>query len=258
MTATLEDGWNALASAALLGTARRPPPSPPDGPFEAFAQPLDLAAALDAARRAGVRPGPVGALLVPAPVDVRPVCRESAAVRLTELIEYWPVLVDEWLERAHAGGWRLAPELVPGLLARVRAEPRRRAAVSALAGPLADWLVGLGLAPPAAPARTGRGAPTAQDADDHLPTPPADLAGLWRLDGPALASALADGLERAQLANRHRPMLVRLLCEVPVGHLAPVAQRLGRAGTNAATMGLALHLADLATTRAAMIQELLP
>jgi hypothetical protein len=135
------------------------------------------------------------------------------------------------------------------MLQRFRTDGRRRAAIIELAGPVADWLVELDLAP------VGGGKPAAPDLD--LPPPAGDFAPLWELPGDQLAATLLDGLTRAQLANRHRPLLVRLICEIPAERLAPVIDALSRAATNAATMGLALTLADLAQIRATMIQELL-
>jgi hypothetical protein len=249
VTTTYEDHWGELAGAALLGTDRRSAPEPLGGPMAGFIAPLDQVAALAALRRAGLRPGPAAPPLITPPVDLRPVCLEAASRRLHEIIEQWPVLIDEWLRLARAGGWRLAPELVPTMLQRFRTDGRRRSAVIELAGPVADWLVELDLAP------IGGGKPAAPDLD--LPPPTGDLAPLWALPGDQLAAALLDGLTRAQLANRHRPVLVRLICEVPVERLAPVIDALSRAATNAATMGLALTLADLAQIRATMIQELL-
>jgi hypothetical protein len=87
---------------------------------------------------------------------------------------------------------------------------------------------------------------------------PADIARYAEFDAELLASSLAVGLERGELSNRHRPMLVRLLCLVSPAVLPTVAAALHRAGSNPATMGLALGLADLTSIRHSMIQELLP
>ncbi len=132
--------------------------------------------------------------------------------------------------------------------------PIRPAAAAVVAGTglLADWLVELfpeQLAP-----RRGSTRPP----EPPAPPLPDDFARLAALDGPVLAATLAEGLERAEIANRHRPLLIRLLCTVPPTHLEPCAAALRRAGTHPATMGLALGLAELASLRHVMIQELLP
>jgi hypothetical protein len=247
---TYEDQWNLLAGAALLGTDRRPTPEALPGPLGSFGAAIDQVAVITCLRRAGLRPfAPAAPLIVP-DLDPRPMCRREAGWRLQDIIEQWPVLIDEWLRLAAQAGWRLPPELVPSLLIRFRTDGRRRAAIIDLAGPLALWLIDLDLAP------VGGGQPTAADLEP--PPMPVDFAPLWRLPGDELAAALADGLTRAQLANRHRPLLVRLLCDIPADRLPPVIEALSRAGTNATTMGLALTLADLAQIRATMIQELLP
>jgi hypothetical protein len=251
VTTTFEQQWEELAAVALLGADRRPTPEPLAGALSPFGSaPLDQVAALNAARRGGLRASaPITPLPAP-PDDLRPICPPPATARLAEILEQWPVLIDEWLQVAATAGWRLAPEVVPGLLVRFRGDPHRRSTVVALAGPVADWLVDLDLAPVAS------GKPPAK-AEPPFALP-ADLAGLWQLESAQLAAALIDGLGRAQLANRHRPVLVRLICDVPVAALEVVAEGLSRSATNASTMGLALTLADLAQTRASMIQELQP
>ena len=258
MSETLESHWAELAGVALLGSDRRPVPEPPGGPLAELAAArhagdagealLDRVAVLGALRKGGLRPGPGVPLLVPAAGDLRPICPPAATTRLVDLLAAWPQLVDEWLATVVAQGWRLSPELVVPLLAKFRSDGARRALVREAAGPLADWLVEL---------FPHLVAPRKATVKPEPPALPADIARLAELEGEALAFTLADGLERGELVNRHRPLLERLLCLVPVAHLPACAALLNRAGTNPNTMGLALSLADLATTRHAMIQELL-
>lgn len=252
------DHWGRLATAALLGTDRRGAPEPPPGPLaDAVARlaPADDAesvlaqvALLGAARRAGLRAAAPVAELAPCPPDDRPVCPPAAAARLPMLLEHAPTLVDEWLDRVDRAGYRLPPDLAATLLARHRADARR-ALVERATGPLAAWLTGLfpdTLAPP-------RG---------RVPTPveppplPADLAELVARPAPEIAAALAGGLADGRLGARLRAPLVQLVSRLRPSTLGPVAEALSRAGTNPATLGLALTLADLARTRAAMIAEL--
>jgi hypothetical protein len=208
-------------------------------------------ALLAAARRAGLRPGEPVALLAPCPPDDRPPVPPAAAARLPDLVEHAPSLVDEWLDRVVAGGYRLPGPLAVTLLERHRADARR-ALVEQAAGPQAEWLAGL------FPERFARPKARRPPAPMEPPPLPADLARL--IDRPAAetATALAAGLASGQLGVRLRAPLAQLVGRLPADSLGPVAEALARAGTNPATLGLALALADLARTRAAMIAELPP
>lgn len=263
MTDTWADHWSRLATASLLGTDRRPAPEPPPGPLAdavADAAPADDAesvltqvALLVAARRAGVQPAPPVPVLAPAADDPRPLCPPAAARRLPELVAHAPSLVDEWLDRLVTGGFRLAPDAAVTLLARHRNDGRR-ALVEQAAGPLAAWLTEL------FPRSFGRGARGTIPVLEPPPLP-ADLAALAVQaadDAEGVAAALAAGLASGHLGVRLRAALVQLVSALPSAALNTVADALSRAGTNAATLGLTLSLADLARTRAAMIDELTP
>ncbi len=259
---SLADLWAGLVSSALLGTDRRAAPSAFGGQVDDITRlrthhddselVLDRVAAIAAMRRAGLRPGPVVPGLLTAPDDPRPVCRPAAVERLPDLLEHWPVLVDQWLAELDRGGWRLPPDAVVELLGRWRNDPERRAVVHHLAGPIATWLVELFPAELAPVRREG-----ARPAAVERRLPP-DIAPFATLDASALAAALASGLDDGALGVRHRPALIDLLMQVPPERLATVADALERAGANPTTMGLALSLADLARTRLAMIEELTP
>jgi len=276
---TLADHWAALASAALLGTDRRPAPTPPPGALADLvgaSRPADDAesvlvqvAALAAARRAGLRPAPAAPRLASCPDDDRPLCPPAAGRRLDELIEAWPELVDEWLTRLAAAGFRLRPQHVVALAIRHRTDVARRALIDQAAGPLAPWLAGLfptqfagaarSRARPVAPSNAAPSstAPpsTAAAVDEPFPLPP-DLAPLVGAAPADVIGTLVDGLSRGRLANRHRPVLVHLVRRLDPAILAPLAEALSRAGTNPSTLGLTMSLADMARTRAAMITEL--
>lgn len=257
---SLAEHWQSLAAVALLGTDRRSPPAVPDGDLadlvadrhagDAGEAVLDQVAALGALRRGGLRPGPPVALLDVADDDPRPVCPPAATARLADLLDAWPQLVDEWLGALVSHGWRLAPEAAVPLLNRFRAHPPRRALALQAVGPLGDWLAEL-FPDLVGPRRTAT-------VPAEPPPLPADVQRLARADADALAAALAEGLESGEFSKRHQPMFERVLCSVPIDHLPAIAARLNRAGTNPHTMGIALSLADLAGTRHAMIQELLP
>jgi hypothetical protein len=276
---SLAGHWGELVSASLLGVERRPAPAPMAGPLDDLVaararsdeaeRVLDDVAAISAMRRAGVRPGPGAAPLVPAPEDPRPTCRPAAVDRLYDLLEQWPALVDPWLAGVAHGGWRLPPDVAVELLRRWRAEPRRRATVIELTGALAGWLVALfpdelasrlAERPGRAASRSASASPAASPAPDAAngPAIPPDLVPLLDLDGPALAGALAQGMRDGAFGVRHRPGLVELLLHTAPENLAPVGDALERAATNPETMGLAISLADLARVRLGMIEELTP
>ncbi len=252
--------WGALAAAGLLGTDRHPLPPPPDGAAAELADArraadagdaaLDQIALLGALRRGGVKPDrPVDGLLLAAD-DRRPICPPAAAVRMAELLEVWPELVDDWLDALELAGWRLAPELTVDLLSRWRGDPPRRARAIAAAGPVAMWLIEL------FPASLAAKSTAAAAAAPHRLALPDEFAELLTLDQSAFAETLARRLEAGSLANRHRPLLLTLLRMVPPSWLPATAARLDRAGTNPATIGLALGLAAFAADRQAMLEEL--
>jgi hypothetical protein len=274
---TIAERWALLASSALLGTDRRSAPVPPPGPLETLwhdrgvddiaVAVLDQVVAITAMRRAGLRPAPAVTPLQAAPSDARPLCSAASVDRLADVLERWPVLVDQWLDLVQQGGRQLPADAAVELLARWRADANRHALVVELTGGLPTWLIEMfptelaprrssrQTAPPRAAAAmlTGTGEPAALPADL-----PADLADLAALDAEPLAAALSDGLQRGTLGVRHRPGLVALLLAVPAGRLLTVAGALERSATNPATMGLTVSLADLARTRFAMIEELTP
>ena len=282
---TLADQWAALASAALLGTDRRPAPVPLPGPLADLvgaSRPADDAesvlvqvAALAAARRAGLRPASAALPLASCPDDDRPLCPPAAARRLDELIGAWPELVDEWLTRLAAAGFRLRPQHVVALAIRHRTDAPRRILIDEAAGPLAPWLAGLFPAQlgsaarsrtrPVAPSNTAASSTAASNTavsntaavDEPFPLPP-DLAPLVGAAPSIVIGTLVDGLSRGRFANRHRAVLVHLVRRLDPPVLAPLAEALSRAGTNASTLGLTMSLADLARRRAAMIAELTP
>lgn len=296
---SLSEHWGELVATAMLGTARRKPPPRPPGVLEMFHAPsplgggappdsnspvdaghdeafdlLDQVAALTAIRRAGLRPAPPPPALAPCPADERSLCPPAAIRRLPELLQSWPVLVDEWLVVLESSGFRLAPEDVVTLLLRYRSDPARRARVAAAAGPLAGWLQGLfpellasrrGTA--RTPVRAGKGGQrggsstahppgaVANEPDQGLALPP-DLVPLVELSAEALAEALLQGLDQRRWVHRHRPLLVRLICLVDPAVLPVVADRLASAVVDPSNVVLATDLAHLSRTRADMLAEL--
>ena len=262
---TVDSYWQEMVTVALLGTDRRDPPAPPQGGLAHLAadQPLGTpserllqqVAACAVVRRAGVLPGPAAPLVAPPATDARPVTPPSATATWRRVMSDWSVLEDEWVLAVVIGGRRLAPELVPPLLARHRAEATRHARVMVAAGPLGRWMIEwsprLGCT-----SRT----PLVAEAIGELPalaiTP--DLAPLLSAPGREVAAVVAGGLSSGALVTSHRAVLTNLLARVQPSALPAVAQALDRVDPSRATIGLAFALADLARLRHHMLTELEP
>ncbi|MFC8565637.1 DUF5691 domain-containing protein [Streptomyces sp. NPDC057245] len=150
-------GWEALVTAALLGTDRRTPPGSEPGAGAPGAL-LDSAAAETVRRRAGLRPARAARRPDPAPEDPRPVLPADAAHRLTVLLADRPgpaavgrrgsapdlmELLPQWLATANSRGFAAPPEALPALLDAARGRTDLRPAVLAFAGPRAVWLARL-------------------------------------------------------------------------------------------------------------------
>ncbi|MGI9645641.1 MAG: hypothetical protein ACR2O6_10065 [Ilumatobacteraceae bacterium] len=263
---TFAEHWDSLVTTALLGTDRREPPAVAGAIGDLVADTarpspsqrmLAEVAACVAVRRAGVVPGPALAPLVPPPVDDRPVCVPAAAERWVHLVRSWPVLEDEWTITLIANGWRMAPELVAPLLRRHRRDPLRQARVFIAAGPLGEWLV------EHVPDLAGSGPPASIPPEVHeslgelpeLPIPP-DLSALGALPGEECGRRLAEAVEAGSLGRAHRAVLVNLVARLPATTLADLARALGVVDPTSPGHGLASVLADLATTRHRMLDEL--
>lgn len=262
-TVTMEEHWRDLVTAALLGTDRRDPPEPV-GPLvdlvadTARSAPsermLAQVAACTAVRRAGVLPGPMVDPLAPPDEDLRPICIPAAAERWQHISRSWPVLEDEWILVLIRNGWRLSPELIPAMLLRHRKHPVRRARVVAAAGPSAGWLADH------IPALSAQHPAAAIDAEllaelPALPIPP-DLIELLDATGAETGGALGQQLESGGLVHAHRAVLVNLLARVRSDALVDIADVLSSVDSRSSGHALATVLADLATTRHRMLDEL--
>ena len=259
----LNDYWNEMVTAALLGTDRRDPPAPPVGGLADLAaddpQPtpsqrlLQQVAGCVVVRRAGLLPGaPVASVAPPAP-DSRPPTPQSATTTWRRVVADWPVLEDEWVLTVVRTRRRLAPELVPPVLARHRTDATRHARALAAAGPLGDWMIEW----------SPRLACTAQ----HPPVPErmAELPDLSivpqlvpLLSAPAadVARTLSSGLSSAELGRAHKAVLVNLLARMEPSSLPSVAHAIDRVDPSSPSIGLAFALADLAHLRHHMLTEL--
>jgi hypothetical protein len=149
------DHWRDVVSAALVGTARRPPP-PALGGIAAVepgalggpeAALLATAGVLAAYRRAGRLPDAAPPQLPPpAEPDPRPACSETATHVLELLLSNelplpggTGVLVGEWLAGALRAGCRLPARFLPRLL-DLGATVSWRPALLELVGPRGRWL----------------------------------------------------------------------------------------------------------------------
>lgn len=152
-------GWDALVTAALLGTRRRAPdvaalPAAVAGYAATMADTgdgadpavrlLDAAALATVYRRAGRRPASAPPPLPVAPDDTAPPVGAAAAARLAGLLDSGDAdLLGEWLRAAAAAGRRAPDDLLPSLLdVAVRRRELAPHAVAVL-GRRGEWLAGL-------------------------------------------------------------------------------------------------------------------
>ena len=262
---TIDDQWRELVTTALLGTDRREPPTA-DGELgdlvadavraDPSSRMLAQVAACTAIRRAGVLPGASVAPLARPDEDDRPICTPAAAARWRHIVASWPVLEDEWMLTLIEQGWRLAPDLVPQILARLRRDPIRRARALVAAGPLARWLVEhlpeleSSNARPPTPIELERIALL-----PDLPVPP-ELAALTDATGAEIGGTIAVGLEERALGEAHRAVLINVIARCPPDALLDIVDVLDAVDPSSPGRGLASVLADLATTRHRMRDEL--
>jgi hypothetical protein len=262
-----DDHWHQLVTAALLGTDRRDPPAPPPGPLadlvadtvrETPSQRMlaDVAASA-AVRRGAFVAGPPATRLVAAPVIDRPSCPVEAVATWRYLAAEWPVLEDEWVLAAFEHRWQLPPDVVVALLGTHRDDPVRRARVALAAGPLAGWLTehvpGLAAGGPAG----RRGAVDAEQVTTlpHLPIPP-ELAELTRVDAHTFCRRLLAEVDAGRMGRAERAVLVNLLARCRPEVLEPAAVALAEVDAGSPSAAEAWALADLATTRRRMLDEL--
>jgi hypothetical protein len=274
----IEAHWQELLTVALLGTDRRDPPTPPDGPVgdvvadavrdEPSSRMLADVAACAAVRRAAFVPGPPAGRLAPPAHDPRPLCPPAAVATWRELSEQWPVLVDEWVLTVVQRGWRLPADVAVELLAATRRDPVRHARVVRAAGPAADWVtdhVPDLRRPSRATSRLQKrsavnapAAETSSDGDeDHehevlslppLAVPP-DLEPLLVADAHTFVSRLLPGFHEGRFGASHRPVLVNLVARCRPEVLPDAAGALDTVDPWSPSSGLAHLLADLARSR---------
>lgn len=255
--------WHELVGVALLGTDRRDPPAPPTGPLldlsveqqgpNAAHALLQQVAATAALRRAAFMPRPPVARPAPPAADQRPTTPPSASHTWRRIVADWALLEDEWLVAVVASGRRLAPELVPGLLARHRGDAVRHARVVLAAGELAPWLIEQ--SPALGCTKRAVVAPEVLMSVPELAITP-DLAALRTVPAATAAASLADALVTGVLGPAHRQVLQHLLARLPRESLPDVVDALDGIDPGARSIGLAFALCDLARLRLLMLTEL--
>ena len=281
----LDAHWAEMVTAALLGTDRREPPTPPAGGLADLAADdprptpssrlLQQVAGCMVVRRAGLLPGAsVDRLAAPQP-DPRPITPPSATATWRRMVADWPVLEDEWMLAVVAGGRRLAPELVPPVLARHRSDIVRHTRALIAAGPLGRWMIGWSprldcgakrpvglehavaslpelailpelqplLAGPAGGPRGGPGGGPGGSTDRPFAEP-----------GAVLGACLGD----ARYGAGHRAVLVNFVARVTPAALGPLVAALQRVDPSSPSIGVAYALSDLAALRHHMLAELEP
>jgi hypothetical protein len=258
VSSDLDAYWHELVTAALLGTDRREPPSPPAGPIadlvddavrpDRASRMLAAVGAVSVARRAAFVAGPpADRLQLPDP-DQRPCCSAAAVATWHTVIAEWPVLEDEWVLAVIQRGLRVAPDALVELLQRHRGDAVRRARVVIAGGPLAAWLVEH---VPSLAATTGK-QPAAESvaALPELPVP-AEWAHLLTADAHTFVRRIAQGFDAGEFGAAHRAVLVNLFARCRPQVLPNAASTFGKSH-----VGLALALGDLAGLRYRMLTEL--
>jgi len=265
MTTSVDVYWQQMVTAALLGTDRRDPPVPPDGGLADLAadEPLpspsqrllQQVSACTAVRRAGLLPGPAATLVAPPQADPRPVTPPPSTATWRRIVGDWPVLEDEWVLTVVRSGRRLAPELVPPLLARHRTDAVRHARVRVAAGPLGEWMIDW--SPRLACASKQRALPELVAELPELQLTP-ELVPLLTAPASDVVAAVAGGFSAGRLVASHRAVLVNLIARVAPGALVPLADSLRRLNPSVPALGIAFTLADLAHLRHHLLTELEP
>jgi hypothetical protein len=263
-SSSLTDHWHDLVTVALLGTDRREPPDPPAGALAdvvadavaptASARMLTAVGGCVAARRAGLRPLPPAAPLVPPEPDGRALLSPAASRRWRQSIPAWPVLEDEWLAVVERRGYRLPPDVLVGLLRRHRRDGVRRARVLRMGGPVAAWL--LDVQPDLRSSVKRRPAPGIDDPLPGLAVPP-ELVNLLESGPDAVVPAIIGGLRQRSFDLTHRAVLVNFIARMRPDGLLPLAAALGAPDDLPYSLaGLCHSLAELAAARAHMLEEL--
>ena len=254
----LDAYWDELVTAALLGTDRRDPPLPPDGPVadlvadalrpDGASRMLAAVASVAAVRRAAFVPLAAADPMQPPESEPRPWVSAAAVATWRTVVRDWPVLEDEWVLTVVEHGLGLPPDAVVELLQRHRSDAVRRTRVALAAGPVARWIVEHVPSLDASPSRAVQ-----VDAVTSLPELPVapHLHDLLAADAHTFARRLGADFDAGVYGRPHRAVLVNLIARCRPAVLLDAAAAMESTG-----VGLALALADEARLRHRMLTEL--
>jgi hypothetical protein len=256
-SATFDEHWRRLVTAALLGTERRSPPEPPPGAVadvvddsviaDDAGRMLVTVAVATAARRAAFEPlAPLDPLQPPA-ADRRPLTPPRCSSTWASIVSDWPVLEDEWMLAVIEAGYRLAPDVLVAALARHRNDPVRRTRTALAGGPMAAWISEH--VPELAVAERVVSADSVASVPE-LPIP-LDLAELLTADAHTFVARLVPRLASGEFGRAHRAVLVNLLARCRREVLSDAGDALVGVGSV-----LSVALADLCRLRNRMLTEL--
>lgn len=249
ITTSIEQEWIALLRPAMLGTDRVGAPAvaidwqPWAQAHDPAVQLLDRAAAVVAARRAGVMPNPA---LTPGPaaaLDDRRRCRPDAVDTLAAMLRgEHEVLLPEWFSLCESGSWQIPLHLLPTLLQRARRDNALDAMVRRMAGDRAAWLIDampeLGVRSDSPPPATA------------IPPPYTSISiGDSHAVHAAIVSAFADGGAHWAAAAQFRQAIAALHPEV----LPLLRSGLERLNFNRATERTRIELMTLVAFRTTML-----
>lgn len=254
----MSEEWDALVTAAMLGTDRRPPPDVGSSSIGELVDDALLAdgaerlltavAAAAAVRRAAFLPAGPAARLAPSDSDDRPWVPPTAVETWRTIVADWPVLDDEWLVTVVERGFRLSPDVLVAELARTRSDAVRRARVALAGGPAVAWIIDQ---LPGYAASSGRSVPADEVASlPELPVPP-ELSDLLGADALTVARRIGAGLGDGSFGPPHRAVLVNLTARCRPAVLLDLADAAAGSET-----GLGTALADLARLRRRGLVEL--
>ncbi len=167
----------------------------------------------------------------------------------------WPVLEDEWLAVVERTGQRLPPDVLVGLLRRHRTDGTRRALVLRMAGAVGPWL--LEHQPALRSTTPLRQPPAVGDPLPGLAVPP-ELLVLLDAGPDVVVPAVVAGFRSGTFGIPHRAVLINFIARARTDTLLPLASALAAGELPYSTAGLAASLAELAATRAHMLEELTP
>lgn len=205
-------GWDAIVTAALIGSERQPPqladPETPVGTLlaqldeaDADGRLLGAAAILGLYQQAGWQPATGGDPPPPCEPDELPLCSPRAAQHLDAMLnDRRSELLPEWLQAAAAAGRRVPEERLPHLLDAGRTRVELRPLLLPIIGNRGRWLARQNAAWAYMTDIAAAGAAGA-DQPGGPPLAEAELADLWETGTRTVRLALLKGLRQTAPAR---------------------------------------------------------